>query len=170
MKIEILAGGSIEKAFKELNIPMTVTYSGEQYKVCEIEKSDFKTIADISEDEWKSNWGWWRSAKGSNMGTPYEIFIVNGQMLIGWSGYRREDLRAEWENEDDNEKASYHYSVKKYEDDIMPREYKNLSEYLCEEIGASSPKNVCALAVDLAKANGMTMAKLFKVFEGSTTS
>ena len=95
--------------------------------------------------------------------------LVEGE-LVWYSRSRQRYSEDEWENEDDNEKASYHYSFKKYEDDIMPREYKNLSEYLCEEIGASSPKNVCALAVDLAKANGMTMAKLFKVFEGSTTS
>ena len=168
MKIEILAGDSIEKAFKELNIPMTVTYSGEQYKVCEIEKSDLKIILDISESEWKPDWGWWRFAKGSNMGTPYEIFIVNGQMLIGWTSFRRENLRDEWENENNAEKAAYHYSFREYEDDVMPREYKNLSEYLAEELGASQPKNVCALAVDLAKANGMSMAKLFEVFEGSS--
>ena len=170
MKIEILCGGNIEKAFKELDIPMTVTYSGEQYKVCEIEKSDLKIISEISESEWKPDWGWWRFAKGSNMGTPYEFFVVNGQMLIGWISFRREDLYNDWEAEDNAEKAAYHYSFKEYEEDIMPREYNSLSQYLCEELGASQPRNICALAIDLAKANGMTMAKLFATFEGGTIS
>ena len=136
MKIEILAGGSIEKAFKELNIPMTVTYSGEQYKVCEIEKSDFKTIADISEDEWKSNWGWWRSAKGSNMGTPYNFIKINGRDIICWEG-----------------------------DGHCSDEYNTLLDYMNKAIGASQPRNVCALAVDLARANGMSMSELFKIYQ-----
>ena len=89
-------------------------------------------------------------------------------MLRGWTSFRRENLRDEWENENNAEKAAYHYSFREYEDDVMPREYKNLSEYLTEELGASQPRNVCALAVDLAKANGMSMAKLFEVFEGSS--
>lgn len=136
MKIEILAGDSIEKAFKELNIPMTVTYSGEQYKVCEIEKSDFKTIADMPEDEWKPNWGWWRFTKGSNMGTPYNFIKINGRDIICWEG-----------------------------DGHCSDEYNTLLDYMSEAIGVSQPKNVCALAVDLARANGMSMSELFKIYQ-----
>ena len=33
-------------------------------------------------------------------------------------------------------------------------------------MSVSSEKNVCALAVDLAKANGMTLAELFETYEG----
>jgi hypothetical protein len=44
--------------------------------------------------------------------------------------------------------------------------YDNLTTYMCDELGASQPRNVCALAVDLARANGMTMAKLFETYEG----
>ena len=40
--------------------------------------------------------------------------------------------------------------------------YTNLSEYLCDCIGASTGKNVCACCVDLAKYNDMTMAELFE--------
>ena len=40
MKIEILAGGNIEKAFKELDVEFATKYSGDQYKVCEIDKKD----------------------------------------------------------------------------------------------------------------------------------
>jgi hypothetical protein len=41
--------------------------------------------------------------------------------------------------------------------------------YMGEELGASVERNVCALAVDLARANGMTMAKLFEVQDGNYT-
>jgi hypothetical protein len=48
----------------------------------------------------------------------------------------------------------------------MPYKYETLTEYMCDEIGASMESNVCALAVDLARANGLTMAKLFEIYEG----
>ena len=50
----------------------------------------------------------------------------------------------------------------------MPYEYKDLLEYFCEELGASTEKNVCALAVDLAKYNGLTLSELFKIYGGDT--
>ena len=42
--------------------------------------------------------------------------------------------------------------------------YSNLSEYLCECVGVSLPKNVCACAMDLAKYNNMSMAELFEKY------
>lgn len=164
MKVEILAGGNIEKAFKELGIKFNITYRGETYRVCEIDKQDVKMMEDSA--EWASDWGWWCFTKGSNMGTPCSFFTINGQELIAWDGVKREDLRYNWDDEDDREKKAYHYSFKEYEDNIMPHKYDTLTDYMGEELGASTPKNVCALAVDLAKANGMTMSKLFRFYEG----
>ena len=64
------------------------------------------------------------------------------------------------------DKAKYNHSIRKYEEDVYPRVYKNLLEYMYNEVGASLERNVCALAVDLARANGMTMARLFETYEG----
>ena len=52
-----------------------------------------------------------------------------------------------------------------YEEEPI-KEFQNLTEYLCDCVGASTEKNVCACAVDLAKYNGMTMAELFAKYEG----
>lgn len=71
--------------------------------------------------------------------TPYVNFKVNGEYLLGW------DLGI--------------YENNKYE-------YSNLSQYLCEHLGISQPRNACALAVDLAKYNDMTIAELFEKYEG----
>lgn len=38
--------------------------------------------------------------------------------------------------------------------------------YLCDEIGASTEKNVCACTVDLAQQNNMTLSELFKKYLG----
>lgn len=167
MAIEILGGGGLHKAFKELGIKATRTYKRSEkphYEVWELSKDDLKKLEYTV--EWKDEWGWWRFAKGSNMGTPFDFFTVNGKELIAWGGAKREDLILDWAAEPNEEKAAYHYSFKEYEKTLCPYEYENLLTYMGEELGASVERNVCALAVDLARANGMTMAKLFDIYEG----
>ena len=169
--IEILGGDGLEYTLKELGIKATKTYStpkdlydhGPYYEVFEIEKKDLQKLEATL---WEDDWGWWRYCKGSNMGTPYSFFQVNGKELIAWDGDYREDIIDNWADESDARKSVYHYSFKEYEEDNYPREYDNLTTYMCEELGASTEKNVCALAVDLARANGMSMAELFKTYEG----
>lgn len=60
-------------------------------------------------------------------------------------------------------------SLKSYPRKPIPKEmieYENLSDYLCNCIRVSQPRNVCACAVDLAKYNDMTMGELFEKYEG----
>ena len=165
--IEILGGNGLRNAFKELGINATRTYRGidnTHYEVWELSKDDFKKIEYTS--EWNDNWGWWRYAKGSNMGTPCSFFTINGRELIAWDGPTRDNLRDDWDNESNEEKKAYHYSFREYEEIRMPHVYDTLTEYMGNELGASTEKNICALAVDLARANGLTMAQLFKIYEG----
>lgn len=167
MAIEILGGNGLHRAFKELGIKATRTYRRSEkphYEVWELSKEDLKKLEYT--DEWKDEWGWWRFANGSNMGTPFDFFQVNSKELIAWDGPQREDLRYDWANESDDEKAMYHNSFKEYQEEHYPHSYSNLLEYMCNELGASVERNVCALAVDLARANGLTMAKLFELYEG----
>ena len=168
MAVEILGGNGLYKAFKELGIKATRTYKGKEkphYEVWELSKDDLKKLEYT--EEWKDEWGWWRYAKGSNQGTPFDFFTVNGKELIAWENHhKREDLRDVWDDESDDEKAAYHYSFSEYVKVHCPNEYNTLLEYIGEELHASTGTNVCALAVDLARANGMTMAKLFETYEG----
>ena len=169
--VEIL-GDKMHKVFKEHGISYTKTYSKRcnpkkrydpHYEVYEISQSDMKKLEEIYD---MPDWSWWRWCKGSNMGTPFDFFTVNGKELIAWDGPKREDLMDDWADEPDEEKAAYHYSFKEYEDTQYPHVYESLTSYMCNELGASTEKNVCALAVDLARANGLTMAKLFELYEG----
>ena len=167
MKVEILAGGGIKTAFKELGIEAKRMYKGTDkphYQIWEIEKSDMQMLEETI--EWPEHYGWWRYAKGSNMGTAYSIFTINGHELIAWDGVKREGLINKWNDESNNEKETYHYSYKEYEEYWMPHKYNTLLEYFCEELGVSTEKNICALAVDLARNNGYSMAKLFEIYEG----
>lgn len=167
MAVEILAGGGIHKAFKELGINAKRTYKSNHepyYEVWELDKKDLKILDEAY--EWPDEWGFYRFAKGSNMGTACSFFTVNGQELIAWDGAKRDDLYDDWDNKTFEERAEYNHSFKKYEESMMPRVYDNLLTYMYEEIGAAMATNVCALAVDLARANGKTMAKLFEMYEG----
>ena len=108
MAVEILGGNGLHKAFKELGIKATRTYKGKEkphYEVWELSKDDLKKLE--YSVEWKDEWGWYRYAKGSNMGTPFDFFTVNGKELIAWGGYKREDLVLDWAAEPDEEKAAY---------------------------------------------------------------
>lgn len=167
MAVEILGGNGLNNAFKELGIKATRTYRRAEkphYEVWELSKEDLKKLEYTM--EWKDEWGWWRYAKGSNMGTPFDLFQVNGKELIAWGGARREDLILDWADEPAEEKAAYNYSFKEYEKTMCPYEYETLLTYMGEELGASVERNICALAVDLARANGMKMSELFKIYEG----
>ncbi len=145
--IEIL-GGNLDVAFKELNIDAIKTYEGNTHlnsstQVWEVSDRDFERLCNIDEDDWEDEWGWWRSSVGSNIRNPLTIFKIKGQELIAWDG----DNRIEEDKADD-----------KY---LFEREYCNLLDYLCDEIGTSQPRNVCALTVDLAKINNMKLSELF---------
>ena len=169
--VEIIGGDGVEFTFQEFKIKAKKVYETDaqlypdrpHYEVYEIDKSNLKLLETIS---WADDFGWYRYTKGSNMGTPYSFFTVNGSDLIAWDGAERDKVREWWNNEPIEEKETCHYSFKEYENNVKPREYSCLTEYMREELGASTENNVCALAVDLAKANGMTMAKLFEVYEG----
>lgn len=154
MMKEIL-GGNLDKAFKELGISAVKTYEGDTSlddltQIWEVNEKDFDKLCNIEDDDWKREWGWWRSSEGSNMNHPLSEFSINKHIIVAWDGTNRiEEDKAE--NEDD-----------RY---LFPREYSNLLEYFCDEIGASQPRNVCALATDLARINNMKMSELFKKYQ-----
>lgn len=141
---EILAE-NLQTLFDNTSLTGKKTYSGELYEVWEVSDDDFEKMCNISDEEFERLCpeGMWRSSTGSIMGYPTECFTVNKKKLKCWN--RREELYG-----------------KKY----RRTKYESLLEYLCENIGASQPRNVCALAVDLAKYNNMTMGELFTKYEG----
>lgn len=154
---EIL-GDNLEKVIEVYDIKAVKTYQSNNTttdfrQVWELEKKDFDKLCNISDDDWLDDYGWYRYAEGSNMGFVDRRYNINNHYIKAWDGVGRED----WEEE--NKKVS--------PDDrwFEPRKYSNLLEYFCEEIGASTEKNVTALAIDLAKQNGLKMSELFKKYQ-----
>lgn len=147
---EIL-GNNLKKFFDVIDHKSNnadITYAGDRYEVWEVSDDLFKRMCDMSEEEFVELAGegaWWRSAKGSVLGRPQARAIVNGKSLVCW----------------DND----YYLTDEYEEEPC-KEFESLTEYLCECVGASTEKNICACATDLAKYNNITMAELFKEYEG----
>lgn len=79
MKVEMLTTGNIEKILKDNNIAFNKTYSGDKYKVIEVDKKDAKVLSNSVLEG-----AWCKFSNGAG-GSPCDIFTVNGQMLIGWS-------------------------------------------------------------------------------------
>lgn len=127
-----------------------ITYANDRYEVWNISDELFERMCHMTEKEFVKLSGrddaWWRSADGSNLNW-YEKgkFTVNNKTMIGWKNKPWQDDDKEYDN---------------------CTNYTDLSEYLCEHIGASLPRNVVACAIDLAKYNNMTLGELFKNYEG----
>ena len=142
--VEIL-GKNLKQFFDIIDNPPNnaeITYAGDRYEVWEVSDELFVKICDMSEEEFVGIAGedaWWRQSYGSNLGYPDAEFEVNGKNLTGWD--------------------SPIYDGK------IGNKYENLSDYLCNCIGVSQPRNVCACAVDLAKYNDITMGELFEKYE-----
>ena len=129
MKVEVLTTGNIEKVLKDNNINFKKTYSGDKYKVIEVDKKDAKYLSNSILEG-----AWCKFSNGAG-GSACDIFTVNGQMLIGWSNGHNDS-------------------------------YDTLSDYMKDELGVTDDNDVCDYAAGLAKANGMTMSKLFRFYEG----
>ena len=138
--MEIL-GNNLKKFFDTVDNPPNdaeITYAGNKYEVWEVSDELHKKMCDMSEDEFVELAGedqCCRSIKKNILSVPDTRFIVNNHYLIGWDRLHCER-----------------------------RKYTNLTEYLCDCVGASTGKNVCACAMDLAKYNDMTMAELFEKY------
>lgn len=149
--IEIL-GKNLKKFFDIVDNPPNdaeITYAGNRYEVWEVSDKLFENMCSMTEEEFINIAGedaWWRQSDGSSLGYPDDTTIINGRELICWSKERVY--------------PSYDYASKEM------KEYNDLSEYLCDCIGASQPRNVCACAMDLAKYNDMSMGELFEKYEG----
>lgn len=171
--IEII-GDNLEKAFAELGIKATKTYQAanpkywqEVCQVWEFEESEFEKFCDMDESGWKEDWGWWRYEEGSNMfGCPTHQMKVNNTAIEAWYDEKElEDVIREYV-EDYNHLMPHQAEERAIEEYFEKLGYSDLLMYFCDCLGVSQPRNVCALAVDLARINGMKMSELFQMYQG----
>ncbi len=154
---EILIFGDVSNDFKRLCVNLRQTYKGEDYGVCEITDEEFNILCsepDDVEGVWSE--GGWRYCEGSNQEEPTQKVLINNKEIIAWY-----DDSLDFDNKE--EKQEY----LKENGGVMPlEEFHDLLQYLCDEMGCSSPRNVCALTKDLAKYNNMKLSELFLKCQG----
>lgn len=165
--VEILAGGNFKQAVKSLDLTSAIcsyrytppaSRYREAYQVWELSDEDFSNICSVNEEDWKKNWGWWRHADGSNLGAVNCTYIINGEELMAWDGIQRK----KWCHD-----CSDCAGTEKDKDECFhSHQYPDILIYLCDEIGASTERNVCACTIDLARQNNLTLAELFKKYLG----
>lgn len=167
--VEILAGGEFINAVHSLDLtsakctyhyqPKSECYR-EDYQVWLLSKDDFNNLCSVNNEDWQEDWGWWRYALGSNLGTVDCSYIINSEMLMAWDGTKRKNWcsgcgETECAGTDQDKAECYNN-----------RKYSDILTYLCDEVGASTERNVCACTIDLAQQNNMTLSELFKKYLG----
>ena len=172
-----IIGENLRGIFEKLGLDVILTYSGKigvwsNFEVWKITEDVLEKMSDLPDEEWDtlckdlSVNAWWRYAEGSNMDKVNSILTINGQKIVAWRDtYRVDDLFDEYDELDEEDKSEY-ASAEDYVKSCLTSEYRNLMDYFCDELGASQPRNICALATDLAKHNGMSVGELFAIYGG----
>lgn len=126
-----------------------ITYANDRFEVWNVSDDLYNVMCDMTEEEFVHLAGdesWWRSSSGCVLANrTVGDFTIHNHSMIGWRN-------KPWQDD--------------FADNKNPKEYENLTDYLCNHIGVSTESNICSCAVDLARYNHMTMAELFKNFEG----
>ena len=174
--VEILAGGNFCNAVHQLNLrsaKCAYRYKPregdccENYQVWLMSMEDYKVIDAIDDEDWQDDWGWWRWSEGSNMGTAFVEYIVNGEKLKAWDGIHRTMFYSDvCEECSDRKNGLCNASNQDQLECYGERQYGDLLQYFWVEIGASTERNICALATDLAQQNNLTLSEFFKKYLG----
>jgi len=130
-----IIGGNLDLTFKILGIEASKTHNGGYYQVWELEDIEYNKLEALDDQIWEGNWGWWRYSEGSNIGSVNKRFSINGHWIYAWKGAN------------------------------IINKYSNLIEYINTELDLSSERNICALTVDLAQQNRVTLSELFNKYQ-----
>ena len=79
---------------------------------------------------------WMCYSKGVGGSTPFEFLTINGQFVIGWTAKNNNDT------------------------------FNCLTDYFKDGLGITDASDMCAYATTLAKTNGWTLSKVWKLLEG----
>ena len=168
---EILGDG-LEKFFNSIEFtPASFvgrSFKNDEYEVWSVSDDIFNIMDSMSEEDFVNLAGdeaWWRYSVGSVLGTPGAEYEINGHKITAWDERRENDIRF-CAKCPIRELHNCQQTEENFDECFGPRKYRKLTEYLCDEIGASSPRNVCACAMDLARYNGITLGELFRKYEG----
>lgn len=160
-----IIGENLNKRFSKLGIKGKCTYMNKQgywenFSVWELCDEDYDRLCLMTDSEWdnagdKNDGAWWRGAVGSNLGDVNCDIVINHVSIRAWEVTL--DDRYLMCDEDIEDIEYLKETLKTYPDILT---------YFCSGFGVSTESNVCALAVDLARQNNISMSELFKTYGG----
>lgn len=140
-------------------------------EVWEISKGTYDFINSMDEKEFKKyakvDNSFWVYFDGSILGEPTKFYTINGVNILAWDGEHRKEFyfnNCSKECSDMINGSCRGVDIgtnSEIDGCYHQREYDDLFEYFEVEIRTSDPKNICALAKDLAYYNNMSMSELF---------
>lgn len=138
--VEIL-GNDIGLAVLENGIEATIKYKSDtgELHVWELDNENFEKLSGISEENWKSEYGWWRQSRCIYEGFAEREYIVNGKSMNGYI----------------NDKSDYVYTS-----------HKSFIDWLSNTFNLGTEKNLTAFATSLASDNGLTLAEFMNKYQG----
>lgn len=174
LSVAIIAGGNFGQCVKDLELEAQCDYfyhppkdlEREEYQVWRLSRKSYNKMLDIPGDDWEEGWGWWRWAKGSNLFPDLTEFTVHEQPLLGFIGYKRQQWMEECEDCLDYHHGDCPADPEDIDECYGPRVFKDLCDYVWNEVGATSERNFTAVCVDLAKYNKITLGELFRKYLG----
>lgn len=138
-----IIGAKLDLAFKELDIAATKTFNAndDSLQVWEINDTDFNNLLVVSDDNWKVEYGWWRTGRSIYEGTADTEYTVNGNKMSGYTN----------DNVDE-------YSLDEYK-------YDSYTDWLSNVMSLSTEKNISIHAYSLASDNNMTLTEFMNTYQ-----
>ena len=181
---EILTGKEFKEAVKQIPIKSAICkYSKEKYEIWEVSDEDFNELDsyidkyDYFEEGqnpkvWKDEWGWWRWSSGSNIQSDYTCFMeINGRLMkMYFNSYCYDEYISDGLNELSIRKSILtEEELCEAKNELTQRffynkcNYKNFLEYCNDQYHVSTEKNICAISVECAKLNKMSLAEFWNL-------
>lgn len=140
--VMIVGGNGLDKAFSDLHIHASCLYHSKKYpdyEVWELLPEDFEKIDFIKYEDWKQEWGWWRTGHCTLEGATDQIIFINGKEMYAYAP---------------------RIDGKKLND-----YYVDLFSYLSDAFCAIAPHNRTYFATSLAKDNNMTLDTFMRTYQ-----
>lgn len=179
---QVLANKDFKNAVKEISLKNThcvFSNAYSSYEVWELNDDDWEILTSyrdkydyFEEGEeplfWQDNWGWWRWTDGSNIESyPVRKIKINSKKIDGFFNKNKQNDYISERLEDFIERYGtiidtvrvklINQYTKEYEKSFDNHSYATIVDYLSQEFGATTEKNVCAILTSLAKLNNKTL-------------
>lgn len=146
-----IVGKELDIAFAELGIKATKTHQTpereykSEFQVWELPQSAYNKLIDIKDEDWKSNYGWWRTGRCIYEGEADVDYIINGQPMKGYAS------NAVYEDEGE---------------EVFDTVFADFVDYMENAMDLTKNSNFVYFATSLATDNNMKISEFLKRYLG----